>query len=277
MSNASFFQAPDTSAIIEQTGGRLLVVGARNTNSSDSSKVHLIRYEPTGEIDSTFRAPLVASDSGSISRMAALQDGTILLGGTFTQFNGDPTNRYLTRIYGDPIAPTAPIIAHHPSDLSLLSGTNLTLSSIAAGTPPIQYQWLKQSLPITPGVRVSGDTNFVLSVSNLTRADSGLYRLMASNSIGMALSDPASVVVRSPQRILTPESLPDGSLRLRFADKDGSLAGVDDLTHFRVESSTNLIDWVSVTNTLSIGSTFLEIIDTNTVSRSASFYRVIEQ
>lgn len=64
--------------------------------------------------------------------------------------------------------------------------------------------------------------------------------------------------------------------RAYFRDQGGIVKNWRDCG-FRVEGSTNLVDWVSVTNTLTISSSFLKIIHTNAGSKSASFYRVIEQ
>ena len=79
------------------------------------------------------------------------------------------------------------------------------------------------------------------------------------------------------ERFGQPSLLPGNQLRLLFNDADGgALLTTNDLATFHVYASTNLTDWFSVTNTLTLtnGSVIFADGITNAARR---FYRVLEQ
>ena len=87
------------------------------------------------------------------------------------------------------VLPAAPTITRHPTNCAVSLGGNATFAAWAKGTLPLhcQWQWNGADLP--------GETNAVLSLSNLTYASSGLYRLVVTNDLGQATSAEARLVV----------------------------------------------------------------------------------
>lgn len=83
--------------------------------------------------------------------------------------------------------PLTPQISRRP-----LSGTptltdTVTLEGQATGVPTPTYQWTLNGNPLP------GATNRFLTIDRLSRTNRGLYRLVASNSLGVVTSDPAAI------------------------------------------------------------------------------------
>ena len=91
-----------------------------------------------------------------------------------------------------PIIPTAPVILNQPMSRSVFAGANATFSVGAAGTPPLNYQWLENGVP------VSTATNSTYTVTNVQLGQSGyLYSVIVSNSVNSTNSTAALLTVSS--------------------------------------------------------------------------------
>ncbi len=88
-------------------------------------------------------------------------------------------------------APTnmAPQLTQQPAGVRVPLGANFTLSVAASGSWPLAYQWFHTGQP------VSGAISDVFSVTNAALSDSGDYQVTVSNSVGVATSQVAHVVV----------------------------------------------------------------------------------
>ena len=69
-------------------------------------------------------------------------------------------------------------------------GFSITLNAVVNGQAPVTARWYKA--PATP---LAGQTNLVLTLTNLTLGDSGNYYLVASNTLGTAQSSNVVVTV----------------------------------------------------------------------------------
>ncbi|MCP5525388.1 MAG: hypothetical protein H7A47_01105 [Verrucomicrobiales bacterium] len=105
------------------------------------------------------------------------------------------------RILSQPGATLAPV------------GGQLSFAVEVDGTPPLEYQWWKDGLPI------DGATGAVLDFPAATLADSGAYTVVVSNPWTSATSEPAGLTVLIPPAIVTPPasqtSWPGGSASFR--------------------------------------------------------------
>jgi len=91
-----------------------------------------------------------------------------------------------------PVAPPQcdpPTITQHPTGFNLPPQGEGTLRGAASGTPTIQYQWLKDNVPIP------GATQPSYEIEDAREDDIGSYRLKATNSCGTATSNAAQVTV----------------------------------------------------------------------------------
>jgi len=96
----------------------------------------------------------------------------------------------------------APVITTHPSNVTATSGTNATFTVAASGSPAPTYQWQVSAnsgstwtnLPDTAPYSGSATSN--LTVTSVTTSLSGShYRAVATNSVGSATSNPATLTV----------------------------------------------------------------------------------
>ncbi|HEU5072265.1 MAG TPA: immunoglobulin domain-containing protein [Verrucomicrobiae bacterium] len=168
------------------------------------------------------------------------------------------------------LTPVAPALVAQPAGTNVLGGANVTLGVSVFGTPPLLYQWQKD------GDAIPGATQAVLSLANVTRTNSGLYSVLVTNDAGNAASSNALLTVRVPQRLTAPTLLPDGTLQLDSADADGGSLSPDDVAHFELQASTNLVDWTTLANGLSFTNGTLLLQDPDALKHPLRFYRVLE-
>ena len=86
----------------------------------------------------------------------------------------------------------APTITTHPADKTIAPGETATFSATATGSTPLSYQWQRNQAAI------SGATSASYTTPPATSTDNGAqFRVVVSNSVGSATSDPATLTVSS--------------------------------------------------------------------------------
>jgi hypothetical protein len=93
----------------------------------------------------------------------------------------------------DATRPTAfaPAIASAPKSLAVAAGSSATLRVLASGTGPLSYQWRKEGIPL------AGATNSALSFASAQLSHGGTYTVAVQNTLGSAISVPATLTVQS--------------------------------------------------------------------------------
>jgi plastocyanin len=86
-------------------------------------------------------------------------------------------------------ANTAPVITTQPSSQTVTVGGGVTFTAAASGTPAPTYQWKKA------GVNISGATSASYSIASATSGNAGSYTVVATNSVGAATSNAATLTV----------------------------------------------------------------------------------
>lgn len=71
-----------------------------------------------------------------------------------------------------------------PSDQSVLEGASASLHCRASGVPRPSVSWLKNDLDLPVDARLRVNDGGTLELTELRRTDSGVYRCVASNSLG---------------------------------------------------------------------------------------------
>lgn len=82
-----------------------------------------------------------------------------------------------------------PQFLNHPQSISVCRNASAFFSGAVAGTRPISFQWSHE------GNTLAGANGFALQISGIQASNAGVYRLVASNSIGTMESQPATLTV----------------------------------------------------------------------------------
>jgi hypothetical protein len=99
---------------------------------------------------------------------------------------------------------------------------------------------------------------------------------MVTNAAGGILSSNAVLKVVVPQQLNSPKLLPNGTLQFSSTDANGGLLSPADLANFEAQASTNLVDWVTLPDGLSLTNGMLQLQDSTQTNFSARYYRIIE-
>jgi probable HAF family extracellular repeat protein len=97
---------------------------------------------------------------------------------------------------------SAPVITTHPANQSSTTGALVTFTAAASGNPSPTFQWQRD------GVNIAGATNASLTLSNVTSSDAGSYVVIATNSVGFAMSSSATLTVSAAPVTPTPPTTP---------------------------------------------------------------------
>lgn|GEM_PF-837705 len=93
-------------------------------------------------------------------------------------------------------------IISSPTNQSVLQNSNATLVVTAGGTTNLNYQWQRGGTNLVNGGRISGATNFALTITGALTNDAGLYRVIVTNLYGSATSAVATLTVLVPAKII---------------------------------------------------------------------------
>ena len=91
------------------------------------------------------------------------------------------------------VVQSPPRIVVQPEGATRVITEDVTFTVVADGSQPFGYQWLHD------GASLAGKTNASLTLSPITAADAGGYRVRVSNSLGFTNSETVQLVVILPQ------------------------------------------------------------------------------
>ncbi len=168
---------------------------------------------------------------------------------------------------------TPPAVASQPSGTVVVAGSNYTFTVTASGTPPLTYQWLRNT------VALPGATSPTLALTNVGRTNTGSYVVQISGPGGAASSQPASLRVLNFPRLQPVQRLGNGTARLLFNDHDGGLLTLGDTGNFEVWVNTDLMatNWIRLNLPLTVTNGSLTLDDADAANHPRRFYRVLER
>jgi GH25 family lysozyme M1 (1,4-beta-N-acetylmuramidase) len=136
----------------------------------------------------------------------------------------------------------APSISAQPQPVAIKVTSNATFAVAATGIPAPGYQWMFN------GTNIGGATSSMYTRTNSQYANAGNYSVVVANIAGSLTSSNAllSILTAAPAQLQTVGVLPDTSLQLRITGDPGAT--------YYLQSSTNLVDWVALTNMTCSGS-----------------------
>ncbi len=128
-----------------------------------------------------------------------------LTGISFDDLVNDDTRSYT--LNQPPVLNVIPAITTQPQSLGVATGASMQFSVTATGTPTPTYQWFFN------GASVAGATSNALSMTNVRSTDAGDYTVVATNSLGSATSNKATLTVNStpPPPTTPPATTPPAS------------------------------------------------------------------
>jgi hypothetical protein len=97
-----------------------------------------------------------------------------------------------TILQSDPLRDTPPVVLSGPESLTVAPGNQAVLRASAFGSSPLTYRWWKDGQPL------DGADRPVLVVDPVQTLDAGSYRVVVSNSFGVATSQTVSLTVKLP-------------------------------------------------------------------------------
>lgn len=166
--------------------------------------------------------------------------------------------------------PAPPVITLQPVSQTVNFGTNVTFRITATGgTPDLRYQWRQNG-------NLIGGNGPLFTLANVARAQNGLYTVTVTNAGGSIVSSNAVLKVLVPQLLGTPMMLSNGTFLLTSTDANGGLLSPADLANFEVQASTNLVNWATLPNALSLTNGMLLLQDGGSSNYTTRYYRIIE-
>lgn len=175
-------------------GNRVLAVGAFKTYAGAPPR-GIALIETNGTMATDFRVGSGALRTlivgATLECAATLPDGSLIVGGDFTLFNGLGTTGLVRLV--DPVAlPSLPRFTSAVTNVTLREGDRLNLHAEARGSIPMSYQWLCNGHPLP------GRTSFALTLDRVGLAASGEYAVVISNAVGVVTNVVAQVSVLAP-------------------------------------------------------------------------------
>jgi hypothetical protein len=217
---------------------------------------------------------VVAIAAASTRCLALRRDGTLAVWGSNDRVGGGLSNIITIAAgfsdNGALFGQAAPAILQQPQPQTVWADSALELHVVATGLPPLAYQWYRNGAPIP------GATAAAFSLAVPARRDSGVYSVSITNFAGSVLSSNALVSILVPQRLTGSAIQPDGAFSFYSGDADGSPLLHADLAGFIPQTSTNLRDWIPLTNSITLSNGVLFIRDAGASNYPARFYRVVE-
>jgi hypothetical protein len=98
---------------------------------------------------------------------------------------------------------TPPQIIIQPANTGAILRSSVTFPVSATGTPPLDYQWLKNGSRLFDRGHIFGSATSALTVSNISGTDVGTYCVIVSNLYGSVASTAALLLVYMPGAAIT--------------------------------------------------------------------------
>jgi len=110
----------------------------------------------------------------------------VMFGGNYS--GNDSTARGPARRTFERVLADEPLLLRQPVLLDDPATNQLVLRVVAAGAPPLRYQWQRDGVKLNEGFPYAGTTNDTLSIDRALSADAGLYRCVVSGRCGELVS-----------------------------------------------------------------------------------------
>ncbi len=99
-----------------------------------------------------------------------------------------------------------PVIVTQPASRTNVFGTTTSFSVVSSVAEPLSYQWQKNGAPLSNQGNISGARTNILTLTTLSKADEGSFRVVITNSFGSVTSLVATLTVLDPAIVQQPQS-----------------------------------------------------------------------
>ena len=169
----------------------------------EESPGHLVFYSTTGTVGSWVAAPtdgLAGRKTNNLDFSASSWAIGAELYVLFFDDNGsgspDSANQIDNFVVKFPASGIPPSIVSSPVSVSTNEGAVVRFTVVAAGSPPLAYQWFKGASAVTDGGTISGATTATLTITGVVTTDAGSYTCRVSNgNLPNATSGAATLAV----------------------------------------------------------------------------------
>ncbi|MGD1084879.1 MAG: choice-of-anchor tandem repeat GloVer-containing protein, partial [Verrucomicrobiota bacterium] len=117
----------------------------------------------------------------------------------------------------------APVIYQQPAAEKFTNNATVHFSVGAAGSEPLEYQWVMDGSILTNGGDISGATNNLLAIAGESLATSGSYSVIVSNAYGAVTSSVANLTLPAPTLTIKPR--PPATVTSAALTVQGTAAG----------------------------------------------------
>jgi len=184
-----------------------------------------------------------------------------------TNLAGSVTSRVatLTVNSGNPVTPEAPAITSQPVDVTTNAGATATFSVTTTGSAPLGYNWWFS------GTNFSVGNSATLALRNVKTYQDGSYFVVVTNSAGAVTSSVAELTVFTVQATNAP-----GLWLVSHSPTNGDVLKLvlDIGNNYRVQSSSDMVNWSDVTNFFSDVSV-MYITNSAATGQGGLFYRLV--
>ena len=117
-------------------------------------------------------------------------DSVVPVGGVITISANSDNRTWRSPLNGIELvaSSSAPLVQMPPAAQRLYTGGVAQFSVVAKGASPMVYDWRKNGAILNDGGNINGSKTNLLTVTNLTLADTGDYAVMVTNSFGSVTS-----------------------------------------------------------------------------------------
>jgi hypothetical protein len=198
-------------SVTAATGQISIAQGSTSTTVSLGEKIQLVLWVSGEKVGSPYKPELwevIGTLPTGVQYAANRNAGTLSFTGNPSQVGqfpitakayektsksgGSDTFDFTITVQG-----SGPVFTQQPSNQTVPSGGTLNLSAAVDITNGTTYQWQRQLSGQANYSNIIGQTGTTLSITNMTTADSGSYRMLATNN-GTTIQSNAAVVTVTP-------------------------------------------------------------------------------
>lgn len=214
---------------------------------------------------------LVVSNVVGVAVSIAVPAGTNILQWRYSKDSSNSSGQDTAWVDQFAYVPDPPVITLQPApaNQTVNLGANVNYF-IRANGGTLSYQWLQN------GSNVVGGNSSSLNLNAVGRAQNGTYLVVVTNSGGGVTSSVVNLKVLVPQRLAAPAMQPGGAFQLSSTDANGGLLTPADLANLQAQASTNLTDWTTLSNALTLTNGVLMLSDPAATNTANRFYRILE-